>query len=201
MSASTWPPENPDAARLAPPAPAEEIPAAVLVPLFLAGDSLEPHVVLTRRRADLRRHAGEIAFPGGRKDEQDTDLNETALREAEEEIGLDRRHASVLATLPAVSTFVTGYVIHPVVASIPAGLAWSLSPREVDAVLELPVHAVRAGHGKTQIERRGMTFQTDAYLVDDHVIWGATARIIDHLLERLSAPGSERIELPAAGGS
>ena len=78
MSASTWPPESPDAARLAQTAPAEEIPAAVLVPLFLAGRSLEPHVVLTRRRADLRRHAGEIAFPGGRKDEQDTDLNETA---------------------------------------------------------------------------------------------------------------------------
>ena len=73
--------ESPDAAGLARPAPAEEIPAAVLVPLFLAGPSLEPHVVLTRRRADLRRHAGEIAFPGGRKDEQDTDLNETALRE------------------------------------------------------------------------------------------------------------------------
>ena len=100
MSASTWPPDSPEAALLARAAPAEEIPAAVLVPLFLAGDLPEPHVVLTLRRADLRRHAGEISFPGGRKDAEDRDLTETALREAEEEIGLPRADARVLAMLP-----------------------------------------------------------------------------------------------------
>ncbi len=170
----------------------------MLVPLFLAGDSPEPHLVLTLRRSDLRRHAGEISFPGGRKDAQDKDLTETALREAEEEIGLARAHVRVLAMLPLVSTFATGYVIHPVVAEIPGGLRWIPSAKEVDTVLELPVEAVRAGKMRTQIRRRGITFETDAYIVDEHVIWGATARIIDHLLERLDA-GGEGIELTPDG--
>jgi 8-oxo-dGTP pyrophosphatase MutT (NUDIX family) len=157
----------------------------VLVPLFLAGTDGQPHAVFTRRRADLRRHAGEISFPGGRRDPEDTDLRETALREAEEEIGLPRGQVRMLGELPAVSTFVTNYVIHPFVGEIPAGITWRVSAREVDEVLELPLDAVRAARTKTQIERRGMTFETDAYVVDGHVIWGATARILQHLLERM----------------
>jgi hypothetical protein len=58
----------------------------------------------------------------------------------------------------------------------------------VEAVLELPVEALRAGRTRTQIERRGMTFETDAYVVDEHLIWGATARILEHLLGELDAP-------------
>jgi hypothetical protein len=91
----------------------------------------------------------------------------------------------MLGELPAVSTFVTNYVIHPFVGEIPAGITWRVSAREVDEVLELPLDAVRAARTKTQIERRGMTFETDAYVVDGHVIWGATARILQHLLERM----------------
>ena len=72
-------------------------------------------MVLTKRRADLRRHAGEISFPGGRRDPDDADLRQTALREAEEEIGLPRSAVSILAELPATSTFATNYVIHPFV--------------------------------------------------------------------------------------
>jgi 8-oxo-dGTP pyrophosphatase MutT (NUDIX family) len=165
------------------------VPAAVLAAIFLGGEPEEPHVVLTRRRADLRRHAGEISFPGGRSDAEDADLGETALREAEEEIGLPRAEVTMLGTLLSVSTFATNYVIHPFVASIPAGIAWSLSPREVDAVLELPVPALMAGRTRTRLERRGISFETDAYVVDDHLIWGATARIIEHLLERLQSTG------------
>jgi len=163
----------------------------VLVPLFLAGEEREPHVVLTRRRADLRRHAGEISFPGGRRDAEDANLTDTALREAEEEIGLMRSQVSLLGELPTTSTFVTGYVIHPFVGTIPADLAWRPSAREVDAVLELPLDAVRAGRTRTNIERRGITFKTDAYIVDEQVIWGATARILEHLLERLTPPDAD----------
>jgi 8-oxo-dGTP pyrophosphatase MutT (NUDIX family) len=189
LSASTWPPDpspGKTAAR-----PREGITAAVLAPLYLTGDPAAPHLVLTRRRADLRRHAGEIAFPGGRRDPQDTSLEETALREAEEEIGLPRADVSLLGSLPPVSTFATGYVIHPFVASIPAGVAWRLSPREVDAVLELPLDAVSAGRTRTRLQRRGISFETDAYEVGEHVIWGATARIIQLLLERLVPGGLE----------
>ena len=157
----------------------------MLVPLFLAPTDGQPHAVFTRRRADLRRHAGEISFPGGRRDPEDADLRETALREAEEEIGLPRGQVRLLGELPAVSTFVTGYVIHPYVGLIPAGLAWRVSEREVDAVLELPLRVLRESRTRTRIERRGISFETDAYIVDDQVIWGATARILEHLLERV----------------
>ncbi len=146
-------------------------------------------MVFTRRRTDLRRHAGEISFPGGRRDPEDASLKDTALREAEEEIGLHRGEVDVLGELPPTSTFVTNYVIHPFAGMIPAGLAWRVSEREVDAVLELPLDVLRASRTRTRIERRGIEFETDAYIVDDHLIWGATARILEHLLERLRAAG------------
>jgi 8-oxo-dGTP pyrophosphatase MutT (NUDIX family) len=205
LSAFTWPPESPGPASADPagarepgaqaPRPSGErrapVAAAVLVPLFVTDASPEPYVVLTRRRADLRRHAGEISFPGGRRDAQDADLTDTALREAEEEIGLERSRVSVLGALPATSTFATNYVIHPFVGEIPAGVAWRLSAREVDAVLELRLADVRAGRTRTRMQRRGITFETDAYVVGEHLIWGATARILQDLLERLA---------PAAAG-
>jgi 8-oxo-dGTP pyrophosphatase MutT (NUDIX family) len=168
----------------------------VLVPLFLAADDVEPHAVFTRRRTDLRRHAGEISFPGGRHDPEDADLPDTALREAEEEIGLPRPAVRLLGELPPVSTFVTNYVIHPFVGEIPAGLEWRVSEREVDAVLELPLQALRESKTRTRLERRGISFETDAYIVDDHLIWGATARIVEHLLER-----AEELLLPRRASS
>src|SRR4051812_35368274 len=90
--------------------------AAVLVPLYLDGDAL--HAVFTKRRDDLRRHAGEISFPGGRQDFPDEDLRITALREAEEEIGLSRGDVELIGALPPTGTFVTGYRIHPFVGAI-----------------------------------------------------------------------------------
>ncbi len=173
-----------------------QIAAAVLVPLFLAPSDGEPHAVFTRRRSDLRRHAGEISFPGGRRDPEDSDLRETALREAEEEIGLPRSQVRPLGELPTVSTFVTGYTIHPYVGLIPDGLAWRVSEREVDAVLELSLRALRGGRTRTRMQRRGISFETDAYIVDDHLIWGATARILEHLLERVE----ELLALPHPAG-
>jgi 8-oxo-dGTP pyrophosphatase MutT (NUDIX family) len=161
----------------------EPVPSAVLVPLFISDG--EPHAVFTRRRADLRRHAGEISFPGGRRDPEDSELLDTALREAEEEIGLPRAQVRLLGELPPTSTFVTNYVIHPFVGLIPSGLAWRVSEREVDVVLELPLQALRASRTSTRMERRGITFETDAYILDDQLIWGATARILEHLLERV----------------
>jgi 8-oxo-dGTP pyrophosphatase MutT (NUDIX family) len=188
LSAFTWPPESsasPSFKRSA----AELLAAAVLVPLYR--DAEGTSIVLTRRRGDLRRHAGEISFPGGRRDPEDADVYETALREAEEEIGLPRAQVELLGELPATSTFATGYLIHPFVATIPAGVAWELSPKEVDVVLELPLEQLRAGRTVTRLQRRGISFLTDAYVVGEELIWGATARIVEHLLARLhDEPGS-----------
>ena len=114
--------------------------AGVLVPLYL--DKSDLHAVFTRRRDDLRRHAGEISFPGGRQDFPDEDLRVTALREAEEEIGLARDEVDLVGALPPVGTFVTGYRIHPFVGVIRPGHAWTLQPDEVDEVLELSLRAL-----------------------------------------------------------
>lgn len=186
------------AAAADPPEPAhlrlkDETEAAVLVPLYVRGDEL--HAVFTKRREDLRRHPGEISFPGGRRDHPDEQLETTALREAEEEIGLAPADVDLLGTLPPVSTFVTGYRIFPHVGLIEP-IAWKPSPNEVELVLELPLPALLAGYAKRPMTRRGFTFETDTYVVGDHLIWGATARILGDLLERLGPLAERRLSGP-----
>jgi 8-oxo-dGTP pyrophosphatase MutT (NUDIX family) len=156
--------------------------AGVLVPLFERDG--EVHVVFTRRREDLRRHAGEISFPGGRADDEDADLRATALREAEEEIGLPRHDVDLLGALQPTPTIATGYAVYPFVGLIQPGREWVLSPREVAEVLELSLTDLRAGYGRRRLVRRGLPFRTDVYVVGDHLIWGATARILGDLIAR-----------------
>ena len=158
--------------------------AAVLVPLFVGAEGAL-HAVFTERRADLRRHAGEISFPGGRRDDADADLWATALRESHEEIGLPPDAVELLGALQPTPTFVTDYAIYPFVGLIEPGFAWVLQEREVAQVLELPLEAVRAGYARRRLVRRGMPFRTDAYETGGHLIWGATARIVADLLERV----------------
>ena len=157
--------------------------AGVLVPLYLHRSDL--HAVFTKRRDDLRRHAGEISFPGGRQDFPDEDLRVTALREAEEEIGLQRDEVELVGALPPVGTFVTGYRIHPFVGVIRPGQAWTLQPEEVDEVLELSLRALVEGYENKRLLRRGVPIKTPTYTVAGTFVWGATARIVQQLLERL----------------
>ena len=164
------------------PALLDETSAAVLVPLYVRDDEL--HAVFTKRREDLRRHPGEISFPGGRRDHPDEELALTALREAEEEIGLAPSEVDLIGTLDPVSTFVTGYRVYPHVGLIDP-IPWRPSPNEVELVLELPLAALTAGYAIRPMTRRGFTFETDTYVVGDHLIWGATARILGDLLRRL----------------
>jgi 8-oxo-dGTP pyrophosphatase MutT (NUDIX family) len=162
--------------------------AAVLVPLFARDDEL--HAVFTRRREDMRRHAGEISFPGGRHDPTDPDLLATALRESQEEIGLDPATVTPLGALQPTSTIATGYAIHPYVGLIGATVQWTLSPREVAEVIELPLSTVRAGYARRRLVRRGLPIRTDTYVIGKHLIWGATARILSDLFDRFDAAGT-----------
>lgn len=161
--------------------------AAVLVPLYQTSDG--PSAVFTRRREDLRRHAGEVSFPGGRRDDGDPSLQATALREAHEEIGLAPGAVELIGALAPVSTFVTGYAVHPFVGLIEPGQAWTPSEAEVAEVLELGLDEVAAGYGRRRLVRRGVPIRTDTYEVAGQLIWGATARIVADLLSRLRAGG------------
>lgn len=164
------------------------IDAAVLVPLFWAdGDGLS--VVLTRRREDLRRHAGEISFPGGRQDVDEEDLRRTALREAREEIGLPAEAVELIGALQPTPTIATNYSVYPFVGLIEAGHEWAPSAFEVQEVLELSLADLRAGYERRRLMRRGVPFRTDTYVVGEHLVWGATARILADLLERVDAAG------------
>jgi 8-oxo-dGTP pyrophosphatase MutT (NUDIX family) len=157
--------------------------AAVLVPLYL--DSGNLHAVFTKRRDDLSHHAGEISFPGGRQDFPEEELRVTALREAEEEIGLAPKEVEIVGALPPVGTFVTNYKIHPFVGVIKPGHDWTPQPTEVEVILELSLPDLISGHEMRRLVRKGVPFKTPTYTVDDNLIWGATARIVQHLLERL----------------
>jgi 8-oxo-dGTP pyrophosphatase MutT (NUDIX family) len=157
--------------------------AAVLVALYV--EHAELHAIFTRRRLDLRSHAGEISFPGGRRDDGET-LSLTALREAEEEIGLAREDVELLGALTPVATIVTNYAVYPFVGIIEPGGTWTPSAAEVDEVIELRLADLRASRTRRRLRHRGIAFRTDVYDVGEElVIWGATARIVGDLLARL----------------
>jgi 8-oxo-dGTP pyrophosphatase MutT (NUDIX family) len=156
--------------------------AAVLVPLYVQDGILK--AVFTKRPEDMRRHAGEISFPGGRRD-PDEELRDTALREAEEEIGLPARAVELVGALQPTPTIATNYAVYPFVGLIEPGHAWRPSAGEVAEVMEVPLSVLRAGYERRRLLRRGVPFRTDVYVVGDDVIWGATARMVGDLLDRL----------------
>jgi 8-oxo-dGTP pyrophosphatase MutT (NUDIX family) len=165
---------------------APTVPAAVLVPIVEAPDG--PFLVLTRRAGHLRKHRGEISFPGGRVDAGESDL-EAALREAHEELGIDPGEVDVLGHLPRVPTVVSGYLIAPWVGVIPQS-AFVPNPREIAEVLEVPFGLLlEPGARRDQrFIRKGMMQRSPAFDVGAHVVWGATARILAGLLDLVAGP-------------
>jgi 8-oxo-dGTP pyrophosphatase MutT (NUDIX family) len=159
--------------------------AAVLVPMHGWPDN--PGLVFTERRSDMRRHAGEVSFPGGRRD-GDEDLLQTALREAQEEIGLAPDNVEIAGALPPIGTFVTNYKVHPFVGLIEHGLQFEPNPAEVESVLVASLDDLAAAYAKRRLVRRGVPIKTDTYLIGDKLIWGATARILGDLFEHLGRP-------------
>jgi 8-oxo-dGTP pyrophosphatase MutT (NUDIX family) len=173
-----------EAAALEPPGVTE---SAVLVPLTIVDD--EVRVVFTRRRDDLRRHAGEFSFPGGRRDPGEANLIETALRETEEEVGIDRSMVELIGALQPTATIATDFAIHPFVGVVPAGSARVAEPAEVAEVIEVPLGELVASRERRRLTRRDLAFHTTVYPLGDRVIWGATARMLDDLVDRLGVDG------------
>jgi 8-oxo-dGTP pyrophosphatase MutT (NUDIX family) len=159
------------------------IPAAVLVPVVLGE---VPGVLLTKRTANLSSHAGQVSFPGGRIDPGDSGPEAAALREAQEEIGLDPRCVEVLGRMPDYFTG-TGYRITPVLAVVPPDLRYEMSAHEVESIFELPMSVVMDPDAP-RLQRQHVRGVWRDYWVwphPQHYIWGATAAILVRLAERL----------------
>ena len=169
------------AAALEPPGMTE---AAVLVPLIDDGTDLL--VVLTRRRDDLRRHAGEFSFPGGRRDPGEADLIQTALRETHEEVGIPKEQVRLIGGLQPTATIATEFSIHPFVGVVPKGAAHVAAEQEVAEVVEISLAELLAGRSRRRLSRRDIAFTTDVYPLGERLVWGATARILGDLADRLA---------------
>jgi 8-oxo-dGTP pyrophosphatase MutT (NUDIX family) len=159
-------------------------PAAVLVAVV---DRPEPTVILTLRTDTVRRHAGQIAFPGGRVDPGDEDAVAAALREAEEEIGLPRTCVEVIGTADRYRT-ITGYEVTPVIGVVPPDLPLDPQPTEVAAIFEAPLrYILDPAHQRIRtVEWRGRERSYYEIEHDGRRIWGATAAMIVNLSRRLA---------------
>lgn len=177
-----WAPEWPgDGARFSDREPAA---ASVLVPLVQRPEGLQ--VLLTRRTAHLRDHAGQISFPGGRAEDHDADHAATALREAQEEVGLDPAQVEVIGRLPAYTT-VTSFVVTPVVALVTPPVAFALDTFEVEEAFEVPLAFLMtpAHHHRHEWEvaglRRRFLSMPWQGAGGEYFIWGATAAMLRNL--------------------
>ncbi len=158
-------------------------PAAVLVPVV---DHPEPTVLLTQRSAHLPDHAGQVSFPGGKIDASDADPRASALREAKEEIGLDRSHIEPIGYLDLYMTTL-GYRIVPVIARVRPGFTLTLNTSEVDVIFEVPL-AFLMDQANVQRHSRvwqGVTRHYYAITFGERYIWGVTAGILRNMHERI----------------
>ena len=171
--------------------------AAVLIPIVLAP---EPELIFTVRTDTVSSHKGQISFPGGSLDRPDEPRVAAALRETAEEIGLDPPVVRVIGELDTFPTFVSGYVVTPFVGLLDDEPRLTLSPAEVADVLRVPIvslsNEIRREPGFTYRDR---TYPTEAWVFEDHVIWGVTARILHQFLEILGMAGI--VDPPAGDGS
>ncbi len=167
------------------PAPPTEMKtASVLIAIVLREE--EPTVVFTRRTQHLSSHAGQIAFPGGRADPVDATQHLTALREAEEEIGIDPSQVHIIGAMDTYQTG-SGYRVSPIIGLIKPPVTFKANPDEVSEIFEVPLSfLMEAGHyQKIQRDWKGVARHTYAIPYHDHYIWGVTAGILRTLYETL----------------
>ena len=161
-------------------------PAGVLVPLWERDGELR--VVLTKRSSRLKHHPGQIAFPGGKQEESDRDATDAALREAEEEIGLSRSSVEILGHLPVHET-VTGFSMAPTVGLITGPFSPVAEPGECEEIFTVPLaHVTDPARFSVQFRRwRGTRRHYYTVPFGPYYIWGATARVLRGLADRMTA--------------
>lgn len=156
--------------------------AAVLIPIV---DDPEPSLIFTQRTENLRSHSGQISFPGGSIDDGES-AADAALRESCEEIGLEPSLVRILGELDTFPTFVTGFTVTPFIGWIDEMPALSPNPAEVAEVLIVPIERLTDEiRSEAGFEHAGRTYPTEAWIWEDRVIWGVTARIVRNFLELL----------------
>lgn len=161
----------------------EHVTAAVLVAVT---DRAEPGVILTQRPDTMRKHAGQVAFPGGRMDAEDADVIDAALREAEEEVALPRSAVTIIGTTDRYRT-ITGYEVTPVIGVVPPDLRLAANDEEVAAIFETPLTYLLdpANHAVQEVHWNGGKRHYYEIIWEDRRIWGATAAMIVNLSRRL----------------
>ena len=159
------------------------VPSAVLIPIYERQGN--HHILFIRRTRTVKTHKGQIGFPGGVREDYDTTLQETALRESLEEIGLQPDDAEVIGELDDEVTTTSNYVVTPFVASIPYPYDFILNEEEVDEIIEVPIMSLQNKDClKPDVEvLNGEEFPSFAYHYQGNVIWGATARILNKFLD------------------
>ncbi len=163
--------------------------AAVLVPVYRGRNDQLRVVLILRSQGGI--HGGQLAFPGGKNDISDTTTRDTALREAEEEIGLPTDHVDILEALPVTETFSTGFRIYPYLARITPPVAWRLDEREIDQVIEVDIEDF---HRTGALSEEMISFnawpqprKSPFFRIGKHKLWGASFRIFAPILPRLQA--------------
>ncbi len=162
--------------------------AAVLVPLFQKdGDC---HLLFTKRSEEVKYHKGEISFPGGVVDEEDKELINTALREADEEIGLKESDVQIIGVLDDIVT-ITEFIVTPIVGLFPYPYLFKVSEVEIATLIEVPLASLfgQDCFSEREIFRGGQRETVYAYQYGEHIIWGATARILKQFLDLISSLG------------
>lgn len=149
------------------------------------------HIVLTKRREDLNAHAGQISFPGGRREEGES-LESTALREAQEEIGIDLSHLRLLGRLTCLYIPPTDYEVHPFVGWYDGSQAFVRQVTEVAEIIEVPLSSLLdpENHFEEAWEIRGYDVEVPFFRAGGHKVWGATAMMLSEFLERIKAANS-----------
>ncbi|HUL20533.1 MAG TPA: CoA pyrophosphatase [Thermodesulfobacteriota bacterium] len=156
--------------------------AAVLVPLFKKGEGC--HLLFTKRSDQVKYHKGEISFPGGVVDEEDLELINTALREAHEEIGLEKSDVQIIGILDDIVT-ITQFIVTPIVGLFPYPYPFKVSQAEIAELIEVPLSSLLDEKclSEKEIIRSGQKEIVYAYQHGKHIIWGATARILKQFLD------------------
>lgn len=164
--------------------------AAVLLPVYRDAEG-ELRVVLVVRADDGGMHGGQLGLPGGKPEHGDPDLLATALREAQEEVGLSPDAAEVVAELPPFDTRTTGWRVHPFLARVPADTPWRLSETEIVGILTPAARALAEPGARAKLPFTSLRFPeplvVDGIDVEGHVLWGMTLRLLDDVLPRLLA--------------